>query len=614
MHAAGGFWDPSRGAPGRAQRATEAGNVKWITCTRRLLNVHGAALICASVTQSALSVARMLSISESDKGRVILVVGRDGDARSLVPMFSLLDAATRNAKMMVGTHGDMLRRLSSDPTLCACEAETVIVEMRGEFEIVLAALLLVRKVRPTLRVVGVGHSATVTAMSVDVPVLYAGDASQIEIRYTRAAMADVQDAALRALTGAVMTGRLKTGMSALLFMPDATAAREVASNIDAWARRLAIKDRTPVRVRAALLLSGDTTGVVKGNTAYVTSVCECGLIAGRVSVSLVIDAGIAEMRIYDSGEWVVGQASISRTEADMRTQFAGNDGLCLRMYTSAFYEKMRSKSAPSILTGELSGSILSLKRLGVDDVANFAYAHAPPTCSALAAALERLHVLKVLSGTGTLRPMGRAMAMLPFELMMGRAVLGAGRFGVHDEVLAIACVLKEAPPGGSRALFHRAGARAKFAAEEGDLVTALNAFRAHEKGAQDWCARNGVVGAAMRRAQMLYRSLKLRVRKCEVDVAMTVGRDVGQRVCRALTEGMFVNAARRLESDEYLTVHGEKRSRVHPGSVLHNTQAEWLIYGECVVTGSRYLRDVSVIRAEWLADACEQLYEVQESL
>lgn len=597
------FWDPSAPHVISAQPRTAAPT--WLQAAVDVLSASGTVLVSGGGRIRSADAALLLGASL--RSRVVVALARDSDARSASTSHASLCSATLHSRVLVCTSRELCMRLARDPTLAATGARYVVVEAGGVFgDIALSAALLAGRAGK-FGVAAIGSDYGTKMVFVRAP------KAAVTVRYSRKACADALAGAMEALVACM-------GRRVVVFTPGVGAARELAVAVDAWGRARAVRGRAAIR--AVLILGSDFSGVGDAPAAYITGCAECGMIAGRVDTDVVVDCGLAETRIYDADarEWVVGLAAISRAEADKRAEFAGDEGLCLRLYTEEFYNcEMATYTAPDMLTCELSGALLMLKSLGVDDVSSFAYVYATPPAAALAAGLERLHELKALSGTGILTEVGKTLASLPFDAALGRAVLRAGRYGVHEEVLAIASILSEAPPGGSRALFHRMSARAPFSAEEGDHVTALNVYLAYiaaGKNGGDWCRKHHITAAPIRRAHALFRILKAQLRPAESEVSLIVGRDVAQRVCRALTDGLFAQAARLEPRDDgeamiYSTIQ-RRRARIHPGSVLHGATPEWLVYGECVVTEERYLREVSVIRAEWLPEASAELYERQD--
>jgi len=96
---------------------------------------------------------------------------------------------------------------------------------------------------------------------------------------------------------------------------------------------------------------------------------------------------------------------------------------------------------------------------------------------------------------------------------------------------------------------------------------------------------------------------------------------------KALIEGFFMNAAEYQKENEYKTVRRQpffptseynyffltfvsliqvttrQLVYIHPSSVLFNSKPACVLYNELVKTNKTYLRDVSVLSANWLLEA-----------
>lgn len=552
------------------------------------------------------------------------------------------DLISSSLSLVFFTYSTLLSALRKNPTLSTASLIIVSEDNSTDSHILLALLRLAQRSRPMLRLAvcvsssGIANTSTLSG----VPRLHSPIYRPTQTRFTAVPVPDALSAAVSAVSDAHIKWRrdgTPHGAHMLVFSPDASTAREIAQAIDAWARlraktttgRHKRSSDTRRALRAALVGPGlDNVGGLDDGSdgaqiVFVTGCARSSTIAGSVRAQTIIDCGLSESRVYASKEreFRIGLAPISRAEADLRAQFAcdgDGSGLCLRLYTELFYkEQMAALCAPDILTDELSRALLDLKSFGVDDVSNFAYiTTATPRTPHIATALERLYNLGALSATGTLTESGRTFAELPFaDVAMARCVSMAGKLGVHDEVLAIACVLHEST-GGSRALFHKPASRANFAAEEGDLVTTLNVFRRYcaANRSTDWCRAHNVAVGPLKRAHGLFRALQARFPSAESEMSNILGRNVGERVCRALAEGYFIQAARRSDDGEdgqnawYITSNSSVRAQIHPSSVVHGAAPEWIVYAKCVKTGARYLREVTVVRDTWLPEIAPRLF------
>lgn len=642
------FWKPGDVAPSTpASGATVVGIPGTKSASASLLQAHGEVVIRSSAGLHPPAFAAALGVhlaelwchDDPQKRRVLVSLPTSEQASARAEAAAIarridshrvgadwIGVSTVNAArvspglaLVFCDHAGLFTALSADPVLSRTAAVVLATGPASEAaEVAVALVRLAARARPALRIALVGFPLPGPAD----PVVEATALRPVAVRF---AESPVDDAVTAATSAAVEAVRhlTKSGSASdaavLVFGPGPAAARSIAEAVDTRFRREAAAARGRRKPRVRTELVGPGLGIWSGAASASGAVvrvagCDACALMGLVRASVVVDTGLREARTFSQGVWTVGISGISRGEADLRSSFAGtgeHTGLCLRLYTRNAFEALPPRSAPALLEGELSGTVLQLKRVGVDDVAHFDYAGPPPDAPRLAAALGRLRSLGALSSSGTLTTTGHAMARLPFDdPALAAAVVAARRFGVNDETLAIACVLQAA--GSARAIFASTASRRPFAAAEGDLVTALNAFDAFRAASRqgEWCRARGLIPGSLRRARSMFTALRARSPSTSTEVSAIVGRGVAERVCRALAAGLCVQAARSVGDGWYETTPGGVRARLHPGSVLAGAEPEWVVYGAAVRTDGTFLRDVTIVRGTWLAESAPDFFKV----
>lgn len=97
---------------------------------------------------------------------------------------------------------------------------------------------------------------------------------------------------------------------------------------------------------------------------------------------------------------------ISRASAKQRAGRAGRTkpGKCFRLYTEKSYkEELIENTYPEILRSNLANTVLTLKKLGINDLVHFDFMD-PPAPETLMRALELLNYLGALDDDGNLTP------------------------------------------------------------------------------------------------------------------------------------------------------------------------------------------------------------------
>jgi pre-mRNA-splicing factor ATP-dependent RNA helicase DHX15/PRP43 len=239
----------------------------------------------------------------------------------------------------------------------------------------------------------------------------------------------------------------------------------------------------------------------------------------------------------------------------------------------------------------------------------------PPAPETLMRALELLNYLGALDDEGALTEVGAVMAEFPLDPQLSKMLVAAPAFGCSNEVLSIAAMLSVPsvflrPRDAAKAADE---AKALFAHVDGDHLTLLNAYHAYKQAGEDgdWCYQHFLNARSLKsadnvRAQLARICTRLGVRLVSADFN---SKDYYANIRRAVAAGYFMQVAHLERTGHYLTVKDNQVVYLHPSTALDH-KPEWALYQEFVLTTKNYIRTVTDIRGEWLADLAPHYYDL----
>lgn len=346
-------------------------------------------------------------------------------------------------------------------------------------------------------------------------------------------------------------------------------------------------------------------------------------------------------------------------------------GVCFRLYTEDAFVSLPAASVPEILRVNLAQVILMLKGMGVHNPANFDYL-TPPNRQSLQKACELLYALEALDEKLELTDYGKKMAKLPVDPIYAHLLLQSEAYACVEEMLTVVSMLSAENilyrPGGHGESEHSnsisakaAAAHKRFASYEGDIPTLLAIYRAWRREAiylptggtkamkklqrkeaaksgrnskllhGEWCMRNFVSGRALVRAHDVRHQLSMICgRPVEknglgMNVNSSCGEDM-EEFLKCACAGLFLQAAGRLPASKdiqdrgsgsvvstrgrYKTKVGNTAVSIHPTSTMfgRNPAPKCVVYTELLVTKKTYIRGVTQVREEWLAEVAPKFF------
>ncbi|XP_023004472.1 probable pre-mRNA-splicing factor ATP-dependent RNA helicase DEAH2 isoform X4 [Cucurbita maxima] len=159
----------------------------------------------------------------------------------------------------------------------------------------------------------------------------------------------------------------------------------------------------------------------------------------------VIDPGFSKQKVYNPRVRVESLlvSPISKASAHQRSGRAGRTqpGKCFRLYTEkSFQNDLQPQTYPEILRSNLANTVLTLKKLGIDDLVHFDFMD-PPAPETLMRALEVLNYLGALDDDGNLTKLGEIMSEFPLDPQMSKMLVVSPEFKCSNEILSISAML-----------------------------------------------------------------------------------------------------------------------------------------------------------------------------
>ncbi|BBM99413.1 pre-mRNA-splicing factor ATP-dependent RNA helicase DHX15/PRP43 [Marchantia polymorpha subsp. ruderalis] len=333
----------------------------------------------------------------------------------------------------------------------------------------------------------------------------------------------------------------------------------------------------------------------------------------------VIDPGFAKQKVYNPRIRVESLlvSPISKASAHQRAGRAGRTqpGKCFRLYTEkSFQNDLHPQTYPEILRSNLANVVLTLKKLGIDDLVHFDFMD-PPAPETLMRALELLNYLGALDDDGNLTSMGELMSEFPLDPQMSKMLVISPKFNCSNEILSITAMLsvpncflrpREAQKAADEA-------KARFAHVDGDHLTLLNVYHAYKQNSEDptWCYDNFVNIRALKsadnvRGQLVRIMNRHNLKMCSTEFTSPA---YYPNIRKAMLAGYFMQVAHLERTGHYLTVKDNQMVHLHPSTCLDH-KPEWVIYNEFVLTSRNFIRIVTDVKGEWLIDIAPHYYDL----
>mmetsp|Transcript_22995 Transcript_22995/g.35461 ORF Transcript_22995/g.35461 Transcript_22995/m.35461 type:complete len:759 (-) Transcript_22995:340-2616(-) len=359
---------------------------------------------------------------------------------------------------------------------------------------------------------------------------------------------------------------------------------------------------------------------------FATNIAETSVTVPNVRY--VIDSGFVKMPYYDAENGLerLVVAPISQASAKQRAGRAGriSPGKCYRLYTYQTYQAVLEEATPpEILRTNLTSFVLTLKALGIDNLATFRLM-SRPSSEALSHALETLYALGAIDESCELTRTGEKLCIFPTsDPRIGKMLLASldDNLRCTEEMLYVAAALQVRNlflrPKTAQQRMDYDGFMGEIVDRSGDHVTYAQMFLDRSdmlhQGAADRDSSCFINKLALQRAKEIRNQLKRflwandygTISKFEGSDGES-GRSIAIRKC--VTAGFFLNVAKISSDGKYYTIKGHQRIQPSSTSSIFSRFGEYsdyIVFGETYdseTEGCLEVRHVSAISGLWLKE------------
>jgi len=246
----------------------------------------------------------------------------------------------------------------------------------------------------------------------------------------------------------------------------------------------------------------------------------------------------------------------------------------------------------------------------------FDYVDAPAP-ETLMRALELLNYLAALDDDGNLTALGKTMSEFPLDPQLAKMLIISPEFKCSQEMLTIVSMLSVPNvwlrPNNQRQ--QADAAKQLLTVPDGDHLTLLNVYNEYQHNLHDkqWAWNNYLSARSLAQADNVRAQLQRIMERFDLDLVSMEFKDQTkhyQYIRQALVCGFFMQIAHKEgEKGNYLTVKDNQVVGLHPSCGL-DTQPEWVIFNEFVLTTRPYIRTVTEVRPEWLLEFATNYFDL----
>ena len=527
------------------------------------------------------------------------------------------DQVSDATRLVLMTDGLLLAELASDPHLS--RYDTIIVDEAHErtlnVDLLLGVLKRLLPRRPELKLIVTSATLDVERVAQffgNAPIItVSGRSHPIEVRYRHAAEDEEDpDLPLAVLDAyqeiATEPGDIGAG-DVLVFLPGEREIRDVGELLERELQTrvevLSLYSRLSWEQQSKIFQRGSRQRIVLSTNVAETSITVPGIRA-------VIDSGLARISRYSARNRLqrLPIEAVSRASAEQRKGRCGRlaPGLCLRLYSEQNFAERPVFTEPEVLRTNLAALLLRLAADGLGQAEDFPFLDAPDS-RALNDGYRLLQELQALDADRRITRRGRAMARLPLDPRLSRALLESKRFHAESELLAIVSGLSvpevrvDAEPQADAAF---EDSKSEFSG----LFKLWRAYRTAREGPRRelrrWCKEHHLSVLRLSEWDDVYTQVADRAR--ELGIVAHPAKASYTGVHRSLLAGFCTMVGARGEDGVYVGTRGV-HFHIFPGSALARRRPRWVMAASIVETSRVFARRVADIEPMWIEAAAAHL-------
>jgi ATP-dependent helicase HrpA len=538
------------------------------------------------------------------------------------------DQVSESSRLVLMTDGLLLAEMTSDPLLR--RYDTIIVDEAHErtlnIDLLLGVLKRLLPRRPDLKLIVTSATLDVERVAKffgDAPIItVSGRNFPIEVRYAEESDAEDPDLPLAVLNAYHDIASSTSGGGGgggngdvLVFLPGEREIRDVGDYLErelgSKVDVLALYSRLSWDQQSKIFQKGSRRRIVLATNVAETSITVPGIRA-------VIDSGLARISRYSPRNRLqrLPIEPVSRASADQRKGRCGRlgPGLCVRLYSEADFEARTAFTEPEVLRTNLAALLLRLAADGLGAAEDFPFID-PPDSRSLGDGYRLLQELEALDDDKRITRHGRAMARLPLDPRLARALLESQRFHAESEILAIVAGLSvpdariaNADGGASGEDPSAAASFDDSKSEFSGLVKLWRAYRKVREGprreVRKWCKERGLSVLRLSEWEDVYTQVVDRAKEMGITAQPKAASYTG--VHRSLLAGFCTMVGTRSEDGTYLGTRGV-HFHIFPGSPLKRRRPRWIMAANIVETSRVFARRCAEIEPMWVESAAHHL-------